>query len=135
MIKLISSLQAQSLRGRIPELALLRMTQFEGSDGLYDPAIHGHIAVVEEGDDPESGFPEFGEQGLLTNNEEWPLFDYVEVFVENGQILYEAVAHLDDERTLAIIIPLTPGLDLRLRTLLASYHPGGPELTPKSATP
>ena len=32
MIRLTSAKQALSLRGKIPELAVLRMTQFEGSD-------------------------------------------------------------------------------------------------------
>lgn len=36
MIRLQSFAQALALRGRIPELAIERMRQFEGEDGLYD---------------------------------------------------------------------------------------------------
>lgn len=122
MIRLTSARQALKLRGTIPELAVLRMVQFEGKDGIYDPRRHGFIVVFQEGDDPVRCFPEFGERGLLTQGENWPLFDYVESFEEGNQTIFEAVTHLDDERTIAIIIPLYPNLNRQLRTLLESYR-------------
>ena len=122
MIRLTSARQALNLRGTIPELAVLRMVQFEGEDGRYDPEEHGFIVVFQEGDDPVRSFPEFGEQGLLTASEDWPLFDYVESFQEDNQTIFEAVTHLDDERTISIIIPLYPNLNPKLRNLLESYR-------------
>ncbi len=123
MIRLTSTNQALSLRGTVPELAILRMSQFQGTDGTYDPDTHGYIIVLQDGDDPERELPELGEKGLFTGNEDWPLFDYVEAFEESGQLVFEAVAHLDDDRTVAVIIPFTPDLDPRLRTLLEGYLP------------
>lgn len=122
MIRLTSARQARALRETLYELAVLRMVQLEGTDGRYDPEIHGHVVVLQEGDDPVRDFPEFGEAGLLTAVADgWPLFDYVEGFDENGLLLFEAVCHLDDERTVAAIIPDAPWLDPRLRDQLTSY--------------
>ncbi len=49
MIRISSIQQALSLRGTIPELAVIRSIQFMG-DG-YSPEEHGHIIVIQEGDD------------------------------------------------------------------------------------
>ena len=64
MIRLKSAKQALGLRGIIPELAIARMVQFEGKDRHYDPDIHGHILVIQEGDDITQ-IPEIGPYGLL----------------------------------------------------------------------
>lgn len=45
MIKLTSASQAKQLRGKIPELAIMRMTQLEGTDGLYDPTVDGKCCL------------------------------------------------------------------------------------------
>ena len=45
MIKLTSASQAKQLRGKIPELVIMRMTQLEGTDGLYDPTAHGKCCL------------------------------------------------------------------------------------------
>ncbi len=120
MIRLTSARQALNLRGTIPELAVLRMVQFEGQDGRYDPQVHGYILVVQEGDDI-SKIPEMGPDGLFEIiDSERSSFDYVEAFDENGRTIFEIVIPLDNERTLAIIIPDGSWLDQRLRNVLAS---------------
>lgn len=119
MIRLTSTVQAQALRHRIPALAVLRMTQFEGEDGLYDPQRHGSIVVVEPGDDVEQDFPEAGEQGLLSGLEEDAApFDYVFAYREGDTALFEAVIQIDDEKTLTLIIPNAPWLPESLRRRL-----------------
>jgi hypothetical protein len=119
MIKLTSSIQAKQLRGQIPELAILRMTQLEGTDGRYNYAAHGWIVAVTEQDNVETDFPELGDQGLLSGTEDWPLFDYVEKHQEGTGYVVEAVTHLNNEKVLAFIIPVEPWLDSRLRVILA----------------
>ncbi len=118
MIKLTSTAQAEHYRGQIPELAILRMTQLEGLDGLYDPTARGFIIVVTEQDDVENDFPEVGDQGLLSGAEDWPIFDCVEKFQEGTGHVIEAVTHLSNEKVLAFIIPDAPWMDIRLRTAL-----------------
>ncbi len=118
MIKLTSTAQAEQYRGQIPELAILRMTQLEGLDGLYDPTAHGFIIVVTEQDDVENDFPEVGDQGLLSGAKDWPIFDYVEKYQEGTGSVIEAVTHLSNEKVLAFIIPDAPWMDIRLRTAL-----------------
>jgi len=119
MIRLTSTVQAQALRHRIPALAVLRMTQFEGADGLYDPLRHGSIVVVEPDDDVEQDFPEAGEQGLLSGLEEDAApFEYVVAYREGDTALFEAVIQIDDEKTLTLIIPNAPWLPESLRRQL-----------------
>lgn len=120
MIRLTSARQALKLRGSIPELAVLRMVQFEGKDGRYNPKVHGYIMVIQERDDI-SKIPEIGPDGLFEIiDSERSSFDYVEAFDENGRTIFEMVIHLDNDRTLAIIIPDGSWLDQRLRSVLAS---------------
>lgn len=96
------------------------MAQFEGTDGLYDPDRHGHIVVLEPGDDVETDFPEAGPGGLLSGPED-VLFDYVFAYREGESAVYEAVIQIDDDRTLTLIIPdaawLHAGLRLQLEAL------------------
>jgi hypothetical protein len=98
MIRLTSIQQALSLRGTIPELAVIRSIQFMG-DG-YTPDEHGHIIVVQEGDDI-THIKEVGEDGLF--NDDVPTFEYVETFVDGDQVTFELVYQLDDSRTVAVI--------------------------------
>jgi hypothetical protein len=121
MTKLTSSDQANQLQGKIPELAILRMTQLEGNDNRYDPDRHGFIVVLSEDENIVTDFPELGDQGLLSGTEDWPVFDYVEKFNDGTCDVFEAVTHLDNERVIAFIITDEEWLDSRLRKVLESY--------------
>ena len=68
MLRLYSTEQALALRGTVPELTITRALQFQ-SDG-YDHEEHGHIIVIQEGDDI-SRVTEIGPEGLL---------DYTNIF-------------------------------------------------------
>jgi hypothetical protein len=108
MIKILSTDQALSLKGTIPELAILRSIQFQGEG--YSPEEHGHIIVLEAGDDlcPEG----------LYDSDGLPYFEFVEVFSEAGKEVYEVVIAIDNEKTIAVIIPDEPWLDAKLRRQL-----------------
>jgi len=118
MIRLISIQQALSLRGTIPELAIIRSIQFMGEG--YRPEEHGYIIVVQEGDDITQNklthIKEIGDDGLFTDDV--PNFEYVEVFLDGDQVTFELVYQLDDSRTVAVIIPDAPWLDEGLRNIL-----------------
>jgi len=133
MTKLTSADQAEQLKGKIPELAILRMKQLQGSDNRYDPDHHGYIIVLSEDEDIVTDFPELGAQGLLSGTEEWPVFDYVEKFNDGTGDIFEAVTHLDNERVIAFIISDTEWLDSRLRKVLESYIAISPTIS--SVTP
>ena len=100
MIRLISIQQALSLKGTIPELAIIRAIQFMG-DG-YDPEEHGHIIVIQADED----FSEFTEIDSFTEDN----YEYIEAFIEDDHIVYEAVFQIDNSRTIAVIIPDAPWL-------------------------
>ena len=118
MIRLTSIQLALSLRGIIPELAIIRSIQFMG-DG-YDSEEHGHIIVIQEGDDITQNklthIKEIGDDGLFTDDV--PNFEYVEAFLDGDQVTFELVYQLDDSRTVAVIIPDEPWLDPSLRNIL-----------------
>ena len=78
MIKLTSIEQALSLRGIIPELAVIRAIQFMGNG--YIPEEHGHIIVIQEGDDISQA-TEIGPNGLC-DEYELPTYEFVEAFVD-----------------------------------------------------
>ena len=99
MIHIYSIQQALSLRGIIPELAIIRAMQFMG-DG-YDPEEHGHIIVIEQGDDI-TRIKEIGDDGFFTDDV--PNYEYVEAFLAGAQVTFELVYQLDDSRTVAVII-------------------------------
>ncbi len=120
MIRLLSTDQALALRGIIPELAIIRSLQFQGEG--YSPEEHGHIIVLEAGDDP-AGIHEIGPEGLY-DEDGLPSFEFVEAFVENDQVVYEVVIVIDNSKTVALIIVDEPGLDPSLRTILR--HASGP---------
>ena len=113
MIRLTSIQQALSLRGTIPELAVIRAIQFMG-DG-YIPEEHGHIIVIQEGDDITQ-IKEIGDDGLFVDDV--PTFEYVEAFLDGDQVTFELVYQLDDSRTVAVIVPDEPWLDPSLRNIL-----------------
>ena len=117
-IRIFSIEQALSLRGTIPELAVIRSIQFMG-DG-YIPEEHGHIVVVQEGDDITQNklthIKEIEPNGLFTDDV--PTFEYVEAFLDGDQVTFELVYQLDDSRTVAVIVPDGPWLDPSLRNIL-----------------
>ncbi len=132
MIRLTSAAQALALRGTIPELAVIRMVQFEGADGIYDPQEHGHIVVLQEGDDI-ADLPELGPSGLIQAlDEEWPIHEYIEAFPQEDGLTYELVIQIDDGRTIAVIIADRPWLDPRLRTFLERETKARPAFPPTS---
>ena len=117
MIRLTSIQQALSLRGTIPELAVIRALQFM-SDGYSKN--DGWIVVMQEGDDITQNkltqIKEIGDDGLFTDDV--PNFEYVEAFLDGDQVTFELVYQLDDSRTVAVIIPDEPWLDPSLRNIL-----------------
>jgi hypothetical protein len=115
MIRIYSIEQALSLRGTIPELAIIRALQFMG-DG-YSPEEHGHIIVIQEGDDLSQAY-EIGPNGLC-DEDELPTYEFVEAFIESCHVVYEAVYQIDDSRTVAVIAPDAPWLDKSLRAVLS----------------
>ena len=113
MIRITSIQQALSLKGIIPELAIIRSLQFMG-DG-YSPEEHGHIIVVQKGDDITQ-IKEIGDDGIFTDD--IPTFEIVEAYADGDQVTFELVYQLDDSRTVAVIIPDKPWLDADLRKVL-----------------
>ena len=115
MIRIYSIEQALSLRGTIPDLAIIRSLQFMG-DG-YSPDEHGYIIVIQANED----LSEINEAGNSLNDD----FEYIEAFIEDGHIVFEAVLQIDNSRTIAVIIPDEPWLGEPLRAILkqASVSP------------
>lgn len=118
MIKLTSTTQAEQYRSLVPDIVTFRMTQLQGTDGLYSPTAHGIIIVVTASDNVETDFPELGGQGLLSGTDEWPIFDYVEKLPSGDGYVFEAVVHLDNERVRAYFLADAVWLDPRLREVL-----------------
>lgn len=114
MIRLTSAAQARELKGRIPELVIRRMEQFEGCDGLFDPARHGHLIFIGEAEDITT-LPEISETGLLgILDPECPGYEFLEATQEDGQTVWEMTVPIDDERTIAVFFVESPSLDRRL---------------------
>jgi hypothetical protein len=124
MIRLTSIQQALSLRGTIPELAVIRSMQFM-SDGYSTD--DGWIVVLEQGDDINQ-IKEVGPNGLF--DDDVPIFEYVEAFVDGDQVTFELVYQLDDSRTVAVIADAIC-LDDDLRSTLLELSP--PQLLPRKA--
>jgi hypothetical protein len=108
MIRITSIQQVLSLRGTIPELAILRAMQFIG-DG-YDPEEHGHIIVIQA----DADFSELTKIDSFTDD----CCEYIEAFIEDDHIIYEAVFQIDNSRTIAVIIPDEPWLGEPFRKIL-----------------
>ncbi len=118
MIRLTSAQQARDLRGQIPELVIRRMEQFEGSDGNYDPDIHGHLVYLGAGEDITT-LREISDTGLLDIlDPECPGYEFLEAFEEDGQTVWEMAVAIDDERTVAVFFVESPELDQRLTDYL-----------------
>jgi hypothetical protein len=126
MLRLLSQQQALSLRGTIPELALIRSLQFQGEG--YDPDIHGVILVLEPGDDL-CRIPEIGPEGLY-DEDGLPNFEFVECFIEGNQLIYEVLIIIDDSKIVALVIIDDPDLDSSLRTILR-HAAGAPQPLPQ----
>ena len=121
MIRLTSIQQALSLKGTIPELAILRSQQFQGEG--YDPDIHGVILVLDPEDDL-CRIPEIGPEGLY-DEDGLPNFEFAECFVEeSGTLVFEVLIVISDSKVVALIIRDDPDLDPSLRTILR--HASGP---------
>lgn len=118
MIRLTSAAQARALRGKIPDLVIQRMEQFEGSDGLYDPERHGHLVFIGEAEDITT-LPEISETGLLAIlDPECPGYEFLEPSQEDGQRVWEMAVQIDEERTIAVFFVESPALDRRLAQYL-----------------
>jgi hypothetical protein len=115
MIRITSIEQALALRGTISALAIIRSLQFMG-DG-YSPEEHGYIIVLQANED-------LLEINGIGNSPDFD-FEYIEAFIEDDHIVYEAVFQIDNSRTIAVIIPDEPWLGEPLRTTLkqASVSP------------
>lgn len=125
MIRHTSIQQALSLRGTIPELAVIRSIQFMG-DG-YSPEEHGHIIVVQADED----FAELTEIDSFTED----CCEYIEAFIEGDHIVYESVFQIDNSKTIAVIIPDEPWLGEPFRKILRQARTPQPLPTPKRSTP
>ena len=125
MLKLTSAKQALSLKGKIPNLAIVRMAQFEGmTNGFYDPDVDGFIVVLQKGDDIQT--VPVAENGLLeVLDEDWPGYEYIH-YVEDGERVYELVVQIDDSKTIAVIIEDSPWLDERVRKALKGAATAAP---------
>jgi hypothetical protein len=119
MIRILSIDQALQLRGTIPDLAILRSQQFQGEG--YIPEDHGSIIVIEAGDDLRQ-VPELAPDGLY-DSEGYPLYEYIEAFIENGRVVYEIVFAIDNEKTIAVIAA-EDCLDAQLRIELQQATQG-----------
>jgi hypothetical protein len=98
MIRIYSIQQALSLQGSIPELAVIRSLQFMG-DG-YIPEEHGHIVVIQEGDDIFE-VTEVCPNGLC-DEYDFPSYEFVEAYIEKEHIIYEAVYQIDNKPYLPV---------------------------------
>ena len=65
MIRITSIQQALSLKGIIPELAVIRAIQFMGQG--YQVEEHGHIIVMQQGDDI-THIKEIGDDGIFIDD-------------------------------------------------------------------
>ncbi len=125
MLRLKSIQQALLLRGIISELVIIRATQFMGNG--YSPEEHGHIIVIQEGDDI-SEVTEIGPNGLC-DEYDLPTYEFVEAFIEGDHIVYEALYLIDNSKSVAVIIPDGDWLEPSLRTILR-HAAGTPQPLP-----
>jgi hypothetical protein len=116
MIRLTSIQQALCLKGTIPQLAVIRSIQFMGNG--YSPS-DGHIIVMQEGDT----LTQIKEIGVENHADILDHCEFVESFADADRVVFEVVFQLDDERTVAVIVPDEPWLDSDLRRVLLSASP------------
>ncbi|MBE0575237.1 MAG: hypothetical protein IH613_04985 [Desulfuromonadales bacterium] len=122
MIRITSIQQALELRGTIPELAIIRSVQFMG-DG-YSPEEHGHILVIQEGDD----ITQIKEIGGIFDDDNLPAFEIIASFVDGESVVFEILFALDSDRTIAVIAEQSC-LDDDLMAILQK-HSGPPQPLP-----
>ena len=125
MIRILSIEQALSLRGIIPELAIIRSLQFQGTG--YSPEEHGYIIVIQKDDN----FSEFTEIDSMAVDD----CKYIEAFIENDHIVYETVFQIDNSRTIAVIIPDKPWLGEPFRKILRQARTPQPLAQLERSTP
>jgi len=113
MIKLTSTIQAEQYRGQIPDLAIFRMSQLEGTDGQYDPEQFGYILVFQQGD----LITDISPMGLYDQGG-LPIYEFVEAFYSSSQTVFEVVIAVNTDFVIALIIPDEPWLDTQLRQVL-----------------
>jgi hypothetical protein len=120
MVRITSIEQAIALRGTIPEIAVIRSQQFMG-DG-YQEDIHGFIVVLQN--EPNlSVIHEIGAEGL-NDSDGLPAYEYIEVFVEGEELIYEIVYQVDADKTVAVIVVDGPWLDIDFRMQLSQASEG-----------
>lgn len=120
MIRIKSIEQAIALRGSIPEIAVIRSEQFMG-DG-YQEDIHGFIVVLQN--EPNlSVIPEIGTDGL-NDSDGLPAYEYIELFIEHEDLIYEIVFQIDADKTVAVIVVDGPWLDKDFRMQLSQASEG-----------
>lgn len=110
MIVLAGDEKDESLRGRVPELALRRAGELRGQ-GVA-------VLVLERGDDVRRDFPMAGRYGLLTyldDHYQTP-FEYVRYAVEGDRRVFEALL-APSERYL-LVVPEENWVDDRLLIVL-----------------
>ena len=120
MIRITSIAQALALRGTLPEVAVIRSQQFMG-DG-YLEEIHGLIVVLKN--EPNlSAIREIGTDGL-NDSDGLTAYEYIELFVEGEELIYEIVFQIDADKTIAVIIVDGPQLDIDFRMQLSQASEG-----------
>ena len=93
MVRITSIEQALALRGSIPEIAVIRSQQFMGEG--YSEEIHGLIVVLQNERDL-SAIREIGADGL-NDPDGLPAYEYIELFVEGEELIYEIVFQIDED--------------------------------------
>jgi hypothetical protein len=123
-IRILSTQQALSLRGTIPELVIHRSLQFQSKGYTSDDGI---LLYVEQGDDL-ADIPEIGPEGFFDENG-FPTFEFVEAFSEQDRIILELVYQVSDAFTLAIFADAS-WFDPSMRSLLMEVS-GTPQPLPQ----
>ena len=120
MVRITSIEQAIALRGTIPEIAVIRSQQFMG-DG-YQEDIHGFIVVLQS--EPNlSAIHEIRTDGL-NDSDGLPAYEYIELFIEGEELIYEIVYQIDADKTVAVIVVDGPWLDIDFRMQLSQASEG-----------
>jgi hypothetical protein len=118
MLRIKSKTQLEHLDIHLPTIVKVRMTQLEGTDGRYDPDIHGYLIWYEKEDDPDD-FTDVSEGGLMDLlDDDWPGFEYVLRHEEEGRVIYEATVAVDCDKFIAIFIEDADWLHPDLREML-----------------
>ncbi len=125
MIRITSIEQALDLRGTIPEVAVIRSQQFLGEG--YREEIHGFIIAL-QGEGNLSTIHEVGTDGL-NDSDGLPAYEYIELFTEDDELVYEIVFQVDADKTIAVIVVDGPQLDKDFRMQLSHASEGCKPIT------